>query len=126
MLCVKSTAQSIKPGLQPTDDSLAIVRQFVRNARPILDSLTALHFARQRIRFLESQVKRREQQRDSLFSAYSDCATANTALTLDLFSSQDQLGRYRQKRRSDQVQLWLSRVLGAYLVYKKICPSCPP
>ena len=118
------TAPVSKPGL--SNDSLAVARQFVHNVRPILDSLTALHFARTRIGLLEIRLKRTEDQRDQLAVEYAKARQDATKMAFDLFDTKEQLGRYRQKRRGDQVEKWLLRLAAAYLAYKKICPSCPP
>lgn len=118
------TAPASKPGV--SNDSLAVVRAFAHNAKPLLDSLTALHFARLRISFLEGQVQERERQRDFLAVEYQRCRDDYTKQTFQYFDAKEQLGRYRQKHRRSLVEVWLWRIGTTYFVYKKICPSCPP
>ncbi|UHG93400.1 hypothetical protein [Spirosoma oryzicola] len=117
-------APANKPGL-PTD-SAAVVQQFVRNAKPLLDSLTALHFARLKIGKLQTQLTERESQRDGLATTYIQAQQQIGNIQIELFNTKEQLGRYRRKYRASQFQLWALRLGAGYLLYKKFCPSCRP
>lgn len=122
MLCAKSTAQSIKPGLQVQEDSAAIAARFVRNAGPILDSLTALHFARLRINFLEGQVKEREAQRDQLANQLDTCTAATGQQISQRVDDKGELSQVKQKLKSNQVQKLLmgaALVLSIYLHFQR-------
>ncbi|GAB3753937.1 hypothetical protein [Spirosoma pomorum] len=113
----RSTAQSVKVGI----DSLATVRQFVSNAKPILDSLTALHFARLRIGFLEKQVQVREHQRDSLATQLQQCYTNTGQQITSQIDDKGTISQQRQENRSNQLEIWLLRIglgLSIYLHFR--------
>jgi len=118
------SAPTSKPGIP--QDSVAIARAFVHNAKPLLDSLTALHFARIRIGRLQTDLSMRELQRDGLASSFVLAQQQIGNLEMEGIGIRLQLGRIRGKRRINLVEIWLWRLGAAYLVYKKICPSCRP
>jgi CII-binding regulator of phage lambda lysogenization HflD len=103
----------VRPGL----DSAAIARQFVSNARPILDSLTALHFARLRIGFLERQVKQREQQRDSLASQLQQCYTNTGQQITSQIDDKGTISQQQTKNGNQQLEIWLLRLGLAFSIY---------
>ncbi|UHG90097.1 hypothetical protein [Spirosoma oryzicola] len=113
MPCARSTAQSIKPGAARRGvDSAAVAAQFVANARPLLDSLTALHFARLKISFLQGQVKERESQRDDLAGQLSECHQNTGQQIGHQVDDKQQIGQLTQQKNSGQLKTWL---LGAAL-----------
>ncbi|GAB3802932.1 hypothetical protein GCM10028819_31990 [Spirosoma humi] len=113
-----------RPGIP--QDSLAIARAFVHNAKPLLDSLTALHFARIQIGRLKTDLTQRETQRDGLASSYTQAQQQIVGFQLESLQVRGELSRIKRKRRFNLVEIWLWRVGAGYLVYKKICPSCRP
>lgn len=133
MPCVRSTAQSLLTGSVPSpkpglvqDDSVQVVLKFVQNVKPLLDSLTALHFARIRVRNLESTDKTLRANLATLTTELVRSQQRETALVLDLAGSREQALQYRRKHRRGQVEVWLWRLGAAFWVYKKVCPSCGP
>ena len=118
MPCANSTAQSRNA------DSLAVVRQFVGNAKPLLDSLTALHFARLELRMLNEQNQRHRQQRDQMAQGYVLAQQQIGQGSQDQLALKQDLALERQKRRRAQWENWAWRLGAAYLAYRKLCPSC--
>lgn len=110
-------AQSIKPGLQLQEDSVAIARHFVANAKPLLDSLTALHFARLRIGFLENQVKQREGERDGLARELADCRANTGKQIISQVDDKGKISQLKSKGHNSQLQLWLTRAALALSLY---------
>lgn len=117
-------APATKPGV--ATDSAAVARQFVHNAKPILDSLTALHFARIRIGRLQFQLDERTTQRDQTAAGFVSAQAQIGTLGQQLTTSRLELGTARRRLRGKIVEVWFLRIGAAYLLYKKICPSCPP
>lgn len=114
-LCAPSTAQSPKKhtaidGAALRNDSLEVVREFVKNARPILDSLTALHFARGRISDLDKQVRRVKTQRDSAAMGQIACQNELIDTIEKLHKARDDTANQRQKRRRYQAEAWAWRI----------------
>jgi len=114
-----------KPGLVQ-NDSVTVVLEFSRNAKPILDSLTRLHFLRRENGLLLGQNKKLTTERDGMTTGYIQSQRQVGALAGQVMDLSGQLGQYRQKYRRGQVEVWLWRLGAAYLVYKRICPSCRP
>lgn len=136
MLCGISTAQSVaksvtaltgkSPERIPIPDSLAVVREFVRNAKAIEDSLTRLYFARKEITTLKAQKREAEDGRDFLAVRYQACKLDAADLATQLYHTKDNLGRERQKRRWNQVQKWVMVGVTAGLGYLQLRPFLPP
>lgn len=105
-------------------DSLAVVREFVHNAKPLLDSLTALHFARLEMRVLHEQLERNAQQRDEMAQGYILAQQQLGQGSLDQLTLKQQLATEQQKRRRAQWRNWGLGALTGYLIYRKLCPSC--
>ena len=118
MPCAKSTAQSV--------DSAAVTREFVQNANALLDSLTALHFARQRITSLEQQLTKVIDERDQITTQYQRCQGASIGQQISSTVNQIDLRQTRSARNWSRVENWVWRIGAGFFIYKKICPSCPP
>lgn len=113
-------------GIPVAIDSAAVARQFVHNAKPILDSLTALHFARIRIGRLQIQLDERTTQRDQSTAGFVSAQGQLRSMSEQLTTSRLELGTQRRRLRGKIVEVWFLRIGAAYLLYKKICPSCAP
>lgn len=147
-LCVPSTAQSVNANIwqlrgrlpirnvsaytqlktvpDPTNDSVGVTRAFLQNARPLLDSLTALHFCRLRISFLEARLNRTETLLDTMAIQYAASRADASKLAFTLFDTKNVLGQQRQKRRRDQVENWVWRIGAAALIWRQLRPFLPP
>lgn len=132
MLCSRSTGQSLLTGIAPVirpgvaTDSAGVARQFVHNAKPILDSLTALHFARIRINRLQIQLVERTTERDQSAAGFVSAQGQLRSMSEQLTTSRLELGTQRRRLKGKIVEVWFLRIGAAYLLYKKICPSCTP
>ncbi len=98
----------------------------MHNAKPILDSLTALHFARIRIGRLQLLLDERTTQRDQSAAGFVSAQGQIGTLNKQLTTSRLELGTQRRRLRVKVIEVWLWRIGATYLLYKKICPSCPP
>ncbi|WP_288425916.1 hypothetical protein [uncultured Spirosoma sp.] len=117
-------APVVRPGV--ATDSAGVARQFVHNAKPILDSLTALHFARIRIGRLQLLLDERTTQRDQSAAGFVSAQTQLRSMSEQLTTSRLELGTQRRRLRAKVIEVWLWRIGATYLLYRKICPSCPP
>lgn len=114
---------------QPDVDSVAVVGEFVGNAGAILDSLTALRYSRRREATLRTRLRRVEKSRDSLGYELARSSYENTQTLEQRVDLTALVANYRRKRRRDQVEIWLWRIgagVGGVVLYKKVCPMCPP
>ncbi|KAB7728031.1 hypothetical protein F5984_19955 [Rudanella paleaurantiibacter] len=107
-------------------DSVEAVRQYVRNAKAVLDSLTALHYARLSITKLGVRLKKAESGRDSVGRALVSTSRDMARAELERANALALAYQYRQQRRWSKVENWLWRLAAGYFIYKQICPSCPP
>ncbi|MGV3560774.1 hypothetical protein [Larkinella arboricola] len=112
-------AQSIQ---NPKSDSLTVVRDWVGLAKPMLDSLTKLHFIRKDVAALQLKLLLAERQRDGLAVELKKAYQDNSQLANELFEAKDQLGLQKQKNRQAQLERWLWRVGAAAGLYLKLKP----
>ena len=98
----------------------------MQNVKPLLDSLTALHFARIKLSNYDRTDRQLRAQVGLMASELTASQQRETRLVLDLAGANDQLLQYRRKYRRSQVEVWLWRIGATYLVYKTVCPSCKP
>ncbi|MGM9509528.1 hypothetical protein ACS5NO_17465 [Larkinella sp. GY13] len=101
-------------------DSLAVVRDFVDLAKPLLDSLTKLHYIRKDVAALQVKVILAERNRDQLAVELKNCIQDNGKLANELFDTKDELGRQKQKNRQAQLERWLLRIGGAVALYFQV------
>lgn len=118
-------AQSGGRGPRAGIDSVAVARQYMANATAVLDSLTALHFARLRESSLNRRLRRAEGQRDSLTMELGQTNRTMMQAQQQRLDGMALTGQYRQKHRRNQVELWAWRLVATYVIYRKMCPSCP-
>ena len=124
MPCVKSTAQSTERRTVP--DSTAVAQDFIRNANALLDSLTALHFARQRITSLEKELAKTTSERDQVTAQYQRVQANSVGQQIQSTVNQIDLRSTRSARHWSRIENWVWRIGAGFFIYKKLCPSCPP
>ena len=117
------TKQLSKPD---TTDSLAVVNEFVGNARAIEDSLTKYTFAKKEINRLKAQKKEAEDGRDALAVKYQDCKLDAANYATNLYNVEDKLNKERNRRKWNQVQKWVMVGVTVGLTYFQLRPFLPP
>ncbi|GAB3911515.1 hypothetical protein GCM10028803_53150 [Larkinella knui] len=97
-----------------------MVRDFVDLAKPLLDSLTKLHYIRKDVAALQVEVILAERSRDQLAVELKNCFQDNGKLANELFDTKDDLGRQKKKHRQAQLERWLLRIGGVAVLYSQV------
>jgi hypothetical protein len=100
-------------------DSAASVREYVRNANAILDSLTRFEFTKQRYHALLGDYSASITARVALTANLSQARTDQAASAARLTIAETSLGQQRRKRRWSQVENWLWRAGASYWLYRQ-------
>ncbi|MFC5413131.1 hypothetical protein ACFPMF_27670 [Larkinella bovis] len=102
------------------NDSLAVVQEFVDLAKPLLDSLTKLHYIRKDVAALQVKVLLAERSRDQLAVELRKAHQDNGKLANELFDTKDELGHQKKKNRQAKLERWLWRIGGTVAVYFQV------
>ena len=118
MQCERSTAQS-KPGVGALNDSLRVVREFAFNAKPLLDSLTTLHFRRLEIIRLKGKLADADAHVNRLAEDFARCRESATGMAFDAFDAKNRAGGETIRRRRWQAATLLGgAAVGSYIGYR--------
>lgn len=101
----------------PVSDSVQVIRQYLANARSILDSLNLYEFTKARYSLVVEQFAKSQAEQLGLRAENRELMRRNDELNGALTAAQVSWDEERRRRRSAQLENWIWRAAGAAAVY---------
>ncbi|MBO9640533.1 MAG: hypothetical protein J7576_20350 [Siphonobacter aquaeclarae] len=118
-ICLSWTlsGQSTRISLPVRADSVQLIREYIENARSVLDSLNRYEFTKARYSLVVEQFAKSQAEQLGLRAENRELMRRNDELSAALTAAQLSRDDERRRRRSAQIENWIWRAAGAAAVY---------